>query len=322
LQNQPVADQQLQQMASELWGDVDGKTIKSRKVGKGMILNGLDMKEAFALIGCIPDCVLPEDRSIHYGHRSIKDGEIYFVTNQTAETKLVTPEFRVKGKQPELWEATTGNIRNLKAFDLKENTCAVPLKLAPYESVFVVFREPAGKSAGTAVEANYPEPKELADLKGPWTVTFNAAQRGPAEPVIFDKLTDWTTSNDDLIKYYSGTAFYTSQFKIDKLISDANVILDLGLFSAMAKVTINGKYAGGVWTAPYQLDINQFVKEGDNEIKIELVNTWVNRLIGDSKLPEKERLTWCPANPYKSDSKLQPSGLIGPVKILSVKYGN
>ena len=321
LQNQPAADQQLQQMSSELWGDVDGKTIKSRKVGKGMILNGLDMKEAFVLTGCTPDCILPEDRSIHYGHRTLKEGEIYFITNQTAETKLVTPEFRIKGKQPELWEATTGSIRNLKAFDQKENSTAVPLKLAPYESVFVVFREPVQKSTVTTLEANYPEPKELADLKGPWSVTFNAAQRGPAEPVVFETLTDWTTSGNDLIKYYSGTAFYSCKFKLAKLASDEKEIIDLGVFSAMAKVTINGTFAGGVWTAPYQLDISQFVKEGDNEIKIEVVNTWVNRLIGDSKLPEKERLTWCPVNIYKTDSKLQPSGLMGPVKILSVNYG-
>ena len=89
----------------------------------------------------------------------------------------------------------------------------------------------------------------------------------------------------------------------------------------MAKVTVNGSYAGGVWTAPYQLNINQFVKVGENELKIEIVNTWVNRLIGDSKLPAEQRLTWCPANPYKADSKLQPSGLLGPVKIQSINYG-
>jgi len=321
LQNQPAADQQLQQMASELWGDVDSKTIKSRKVGKGMVLNGMDMQEAFALIGCTPDCILPEDRSIHYGHRSLKEGDIYFITNQTAETKLVTPEFRVKGKQPELWEATTGRIRNLKAFDQKENSTVVPLKLAPYESVFVVFRQPAGKSSVTAVKANYPDPKELAELKGPWTVNFSSVQRGPEQPVVFEALTDWTLSQDDRIKYYSGTAFYTCKFKLDKLPSDEQVIVDMGVFTAMAKVTVNGSYVGGLWTAPFQLNIGQFVKEGENELKIEIVNTWVNRLIGDSKLPVEQRLTWCPANPYKSDSQLQPSGLLGPVKILSVKYG-
>jgi hypothetical protein len=278
------------------------------------------MKEAFALINRQPDCVLPDDHSIHYGHRTFDGDEIYFITNQTTETKMITPEFRVKGKQPELWEATTGNIRNLPAYEQKINTTSVPLKLEPYESVFVLFRNPVGMASQTGVEANYPVAVSLADVKGPWSVRFDVAQRGPDEPVIFETLTDWSTSNDERIKYYSGTAFYTCQFKLDKLVYDQQILIDLGVFSAMAKVTVNGKYAGGLWTAPYRLNIQKFVKEGENELTIEVVNTWVNRLIGDSKLPLNQRLTWCPANPYKPDNKLQPSGLMGPVRVIGVKY--
>ena len=320
LQNQPNADQQLQEMASELWGEVDGINIKSRKFGKGMIIHGMTMTEAFALINCVPDCKLPEDRSIHYGHRTMGSSEIYFVTNQTIETKLITPEFRVKGMQPELWEASTGSIRNLPAFDEKVNATAVPLKLEPYESVFVVFRKTSGRATVNGVEANYPIPTVLANLNGPWSVNFNASQRGPKEPVVFETLQDWTTSKDDLIKYYSGTAFYTKKFKLDKLPANEKIIINLGKFTAMAKVTVNGTYAGGLWTAPYQLDITKLVKVGENELKVEVVNTWINRLIGDSKLPVEQRPSWCPVNPYKPDSPLQPSGLIGPVRVLSVKY--
>ena len=320
LQNQPKADQQVQQMATELWGEVDGMNVKSRKFGKGMIMNGMSMEEAFAQINCIPDCKLPEDKTIHYGHRTLADGEIYFVTNQTAETKLVTPEFRVKGMQPELWEATSGNIRKLPAYEQKENTTGVPLKLAPYESVFVVFREQAGKSSANGVEANYPEPAQLVDFKGPWTVQFDPQQRGPEQPVVFETLQDWTTSSDDRIKYYSGTAFYTCKFNLDQISEGKSILIDLGSFTAMAKVNVNGTYAGGLWTAPYQLDITKLVKTGENELKIEVVNTWINRLIGDQNLPENQRKTWCPVNPYKADSPLQPSGLFGPVKISSVQY--
>ena len=320
LQNQPAADQQVQALAAELWGDVDGTTIKSRKFGKGMILNGMSMEEAFALINCVPDCKLPEDRTIHYGHRTSRSGEIYFVTNQTGETKLITPEFRVQGLQPELWEATTGSMRKLPAYEQKENTTAVPLKLAPYESVFVVFRHKAGPSKTTELKSNYPDPALLAELKGPWTVQFDASQRGPEQPVIFETLQDWTTSSDDRIKHYSGTAFYTNKFKLGQLPEGQKIVIDLGSFTAMAKVTVNGNYVGGLWTAPYQLDITPFVKIGENELKIELVNTWVNRLIGDLKLPEDQRKTWCPVNPYKADSPLQPSGLFGPVLITGVQY--
>lgn len=320
LQNQPAADKNVQLMASELWGEVDGVNVKSRKFGKGMIINGMDMRSAFTLINCVPDCKLPEDLSIHYGHRTLGNGEIYFVSNQTRETKIITPEFRVKGLQPELWEATTGYIRNLPAYEINENTTAVPLKLEPYESVFVVFRKTAAKASASGVEANYPVSAVLANIKGPWTVNFNASQRGPGEPVIFETLQDWTTSQDDRIKYYSGTAFYSCKFNLEKLPAAEQVIINLGEVTAMAKVTVNGTYAGGVWTAPYRLNITKWVKEGENDLKIEVVNTWVNRLIGDSKLPVAQRLTWCPVNPYTPANTLQASGLIGPVKVLSTKY--
>lgn len=316
LQNQPQADQQISKMASELWGNVDGVKVKSRKFGNGMVMNGMSMKEAFALINCVPDCKLPEDNSIHFGHRKLDKGEIYFISNQTSETKVVIPKFRVKGMQPELWEAANGYIRKLTAYTQNGNTTAVPLKLESYESVFVVFRKPAGKASSSDSKVNYPEPAIVQELKGPWTVTFDYLQRGPEKPVIFETLQDWITSNDDRIKYYSGTAFYNRKFNMPKLPTGEKVLINLGAVTAMAKVSINSSYVGGVWTAPYQLDISKFVKQGENELKIEVVNTWVNRLIGDSKLPVEERKTWCPINPYTPKSQLQPSGLMGPVSIM------
>lgn len=320
LQNQPFADQQVKAMAAELWGNADGVKVKVHKFGKGMVLNGMNMTEALAQINCVPDCKLPEDNSIHYGHRRLGNTEIYFISNQTEETKIIDPLFRIKGMQPELWEATTGYIRNLPAYQQNENTTIVPLKLEPYESVFVVFRNTAGKASESGIGSNYPEPFLLANLKGPWTVNFDTLQRGPSEPIVFDTLQDWTTSKEDRIKYYSGTATYNCKFHLDNITEGKKVMIDLGSVIAMAKVTVNGRYVGGVWTAPYRLDITKTVKQGENDVKIEVVNTWVNRLIGDSKLPVEQRRTWCPVNPYTKDSTLQTSGLLGPVRIQMLKY--
>ncbi len=320
LQDQPHADLQVREMAARLWGNVDGVNVKSRKFGKGFILNGMSMEEAFALIHCVPDCRLPGDLSVHYGHRTSAKGEIYFLTNQTGETRFITPEFRVKGMQPELWEATTGSIRKLPAYEQNGMSTAVPLKLAPFESIFIVFRYQAGPASARGVEANYPEPVLLTALNGPWTVHFDASQRGPEKPVVFETLQDWTTSSDERIRYYSGTAVYSSSFNLDQLPEGKRILIDLGSLTAMAKVTVNGSYAGGIWTAPRALDITRLVKAGANDLKIEVVNTWVNRLIGDQKLPEKHRPTWCPKNPYKADSPLQPSGLFGPVSVSSIMY--
>lgn len=320
LQNQPAADADVQKMAAELWGTVDGVSVKSGKFGAGNVLNGMTMEEALAFTHCIPDCKLPEDRTIHYGHRTMGNTDIYFLTNQTGERQTVTPEFRVTGKQPELWEAVTGSIRTLPAFEQKEESTAVPLTLEPYESVFVVFRKKAAPASTSELSANFPEAAEVIQLTGPWTVTFDAAQGGPAEPVQFDTLYDWTTSSDGLIRYYSGTAVYTLHFELDQLPAEDHLFLDLGRVTAMARVTLNGKPAGGIWTAPYRCDITRLVKQGTNEVTIEVVNTWVNRLIGDQNLPENERTTWCTVNRYKATDPLQPSGLMGPVSVLRIAY--
>ena len=166
-------------MAAEIWGDVDGVNVKSRKVGKGMILNGMTMEEAFALIDCIPDCRIPDEAPVHYGHRTLENGDIYFVSNQSDRTIEATPEFRVTGKQPELWSAATGEIRKLPAFEQKEGATAVPMKLAPYESAFVVFFDAAGQPSDGGVEANYPTPGQMA--RGPSTSsTRYAARRNPS----------------------------------------------------------------------------------------------------------------------------------------------
>lgn len=315
LQNQPQADQQVKAIAEELWAGVDGVTLKSRKYGKGRVLNGMDMTEALALINVVPDCKLPDDNLVHYGHRSLGDQEIYFLTNQTKETQVILPEFRITGKQPELWEATTGYRRILPAYEQKKNTTTVPLKLAPSESVFVVFSKTAGKAKTRDIAANYPKAELISNFNIPWIVNFDASQRGPEKAVVFETLIDWSTSDDERIKYYSGTAYYNNTFNLDKITENEKISIDLGALTAMAKVTVNGKYAGGVWTAPYRLDITELVKQGENQLKIEVVNTWVNRVIGDMKLPEKERKTWAPHLPYNAQSPLQPSGLFGPVKI-------
>ena len=83
---------------------------------------------------------------------------------------------------------------------------------------------------------------------------------------------------------------------------------------------VRKKILGGVWTPPYQLNITPFVKTGENKLKIEVVNNWINRIIGDMNLPENERTTWCFVNPYNANSKPQSSGLFGPVTVNNAEY--
>ena len=316
LQNYPESDQQVQESARVLWGQVDGSKVKSARSGKGMILSGMEMQEALDLIKVVPDCKFDDGDPALFIHRQMEDGDIYFISNQSDKTIAINPEFRISGKSPEFWDATTGRIRDLPAYLIKGETTTVPLKLEAFESAFIVFRKKSGKPAETSLAVNFPGQQILSELAGPWTVTFDAASRGPARPVVFASLQDWTTIINDSIKYYSGTAFYKTTFTLDQGNSQKKLFVDLGIVKVMAKVKLNGKDVGSVWTAPWKVDVSAASRPGENVLEVEVVNTWVNRLIGDSKLHAAARKTWCNVNPFNPVSLPDPSGLIGPVKVV------
>ncbi len=119
------------------------------------------------------------------------------------------------------------------------------------------------------------------------------------------------------IKHYSGIATYRKTFDSPRA-TGGRLVLDLGTVHEIACGRLNGRDLGTVWCAPWQVDISDAVKEGTNDIEIEAANLWPNRLIGDAGKPQAERLTWTiVAANYQADSELPPSGLLGPVRILT-----
>ena len=317
MENYQAADKQIQELAGKMWGNLD---VKRRNYGKGTILTDMTMSEAFEWMGIMPDCAFAERDPALYVHRRLNDMDIYFISNQSEQQIQINPQFRIKGMQPELWDATSGTIRPLPAFEQKGEITSVPIQLESFESAFIIFRK-KGKPLAANIQANYPQPESVINVTTPWNVRFisDEINRGPANPVIFDRLYDWSEHPDESIRYFSGMAVYTTTVGIPKK-SGQNLYIDLGKVTAMAKVKVNGQYAGGIWTAPYRVDISGFVKEGNNVIEVEVCNTWVNRLIGDQRLPENERRVKSIVSPWKADSPLQESGLLGPVTLYSVNY--
>lgn len=320
-ENYPGADNEVKQLASSLWGKLDGTNMKHANVGKGIIASGMQMQELFDLLNIIPDFEVAQNDPVLFIHRTQQDGDIYFISNQSEQAITINSTFRVKGKSPELWDPLTGTVRRLKAYTLQDNSISVPLKLESLGSAFIVFRNPVKESSSGDISTNFPGHESVCGIESPWIVTFNPAMRGPVNPVIMDTLRDWTQSSNDSIKYYAGTAIYKNKILINGITKGKTYYLDLGKTMVMAKVNVNGEYAGGAWTAPWRVNISDYIKEGENTIEISVVNNWVNRLIGDGMLPEEQRKTWCPLNPYNNNNhELQASGLIGPVSIYSVSY--
>jgi len=305
LQDFGVADQQVQGMADELWG-------------QGKILSGLSIQEAMDKIKVLPDFKLEQSAPVAFIHRKLSDGDLYFLSNQSDQEISFNASFRVAGKQPELWDAVKGTTRALPEYQIAAGATTLPLSLPPSGSMFVVFRENAGNSKVISGSKNFAAAIDLKELSGPWQVTFDTLMRGPKAPVVFEKLVDWTQRPEESIKYYSGTAYYQKTFKGERKQKGQRILLDLGSLTAVAKVKLNGVELGGVWTAPYQVDVTDALRSGNNVLEIKVVNTWVNRLIGDTRLPLEQRKTSLSYNPYRSNSALHPAGLLGPVMLKAV----
>ena len=240
------------------------------------------------------------------------DGDIYFLDNRDDHDETVNARFRVTGKSPELWHAETGKSEPV-SYSIADGRTTVPVHLEPWGTVFVVFRKLTTTPARTLPA--FAE-TTLTTVEGPWNVNFQEHRGAPAS-ITMDTLTAWNESADAGVKYFSGVGTYTKsiQASADWFLNGATIWLDLGDVENLAEVSINGVSLGVVWHAPYRVDVTKALKAGKNEITVKVVNTWVNRLIGDQQ-PNATKYTFADITPYTADSPLRPSGLLGPVVIV------
>ncbi|MGB8958888.1 MAG: glycosyl hydrolase [Candidatus Aminicenantales bacterium] len=379
----PGCDAEVERLAAEVWGDCDGTKITEHAFGSGRVvwvragvragstgpappagdtwsvgappLNEPEQYGDFAVVTAVLDemAVAPDfssDIPLRWAHRRDGATEIYFVANPEPLPLEATATFRVSGKRPELWDALDGTSRSLARYAVSGGRTSVPLRFAPHQSFFVVFREtaaPASTSGSTpASRANFPILEEITTLDGPWDVAFDPKWGGP-EKIIFGSLDDWSRRPEAGIRYYSGTATYTKMFDAPRAVAGSTVKsgrlwLDLGTVENIAGVRLNGRDLGVVWCDPWRVDITGAIKPEGNRLEIRVANLWPNRLIGDERepadaeyarggnlarwpdwllkgepRPSPGRLTFSTWKHYDQDSRLLPSGLLGPVRLLS-----
>jgi hypothetical protein len=302
----------------QLWGIMDGMSGNEHDYGKGKIYWGKPIEEVLAAQQTPPDFEhnMPEfDTDLVWIHRRDGDRDIYFVANQKDRPEDLMTSFRVEGKEAELWHPDTGLTE--PAEDKIENgRTSVPLRLDPCGSVFVVFQH-----ATSVLSRTLPHPvsSELATLEGPWRVSFPPNWGAPPQ-VRFNKLASWTENPDDGVKYFSGTATYTKDIVAPQswFKPGAKVILDLGAVKEIAEVSVNGKAVGGIlWKPPFRADVTLALKPGNNHLEVKITNLWPNRIIGDQQPNATKKYAWLDYRPFKANTPLLESGLMGPVKLLS-----
>ena len=365
-------------LVKKLWNDASERKVQEASLEEVLAQNGL--KPDFEFESENPSA------KIEFIHRMDENFDAYFLTNQTGKPVMVGGRFRIGHRQPELWDAVTRKITKAKSFAVEDGRMLIPLSLDAGGSIFVVFRgAPNGKDATwitydagnhlpndatvatddqaliaatpgeyvvtyvdggehrTTVEA-IPTPVEAT---GPWQVAFQAGRGAPAS-ITLERLASLSTHADSGVKYFSGTATYSTTLAIpqDKLGPDVRAYLDLGAVRDLAEVAINGKPVGVVWTAPFRVDVTEHLKPGENAVTVAVTNTWVNRMIGDEQIePDvkyatdgskftigrlaefpswfndpaavkaRKRISFPMWRHYEKDSPLLESGLIGPVTL-------
>jgi len=302
---------EFKRIADELWGSGSGE----RTVGKGKVFAGITAADAVKALKLDPDFeyVKPQpDTLLMFMHRKVSDGEIYWVDNRHDRDENVEVTFRVAGKAPELWHADTGVIEPA-SYKVVNGRTVVPLRLNGDDAVFVVFRKRATAPALTI--ANKKE-TQLATVEGSWTVAFQPNRGAPAQ-VTFDKLASWTDNSDPGVKYFSGMATYTKAVQAPAawFKPGAEIWLDLGSVANIAEVAVNGKPVAAAWRKPFRVNLTGALKAGANTLEVKVANVWVNRIIGDQQ-PGATKITTVQS--YRANSPLLPSGLLGPVKVVSV----
>ncbi len=317
--DKPLATPSLSDDASEfksitdrLWANEKGEN----KIGKGKILAGMTAGEALDAIKISPDFSYSkpqDDTKLLFVHRKAGNADFYWVNNRKASAQDLEAEFRVSGKEVEIWHPETGRIEKV-SYTIGEGSTKVPLHLEAEDAVFVVFRNKAKKASFTLPSATE---TQIASIDGPWTVKFQEKRGAPAE-TIFESLIAWNENTDKGIKYFSGIGTYlkTLTAPADWFNKGSELWLDLGSVKNLAEVIVNGQSLGIVWKTPFRVNVSEVLKEGDNSIEIRVTNLWVNRLIGDQQPDAGEKITYTTMRFYAADSPLLPSGLIGPVTLV------
>ncbi len=315
-----AAQRTFHALADELWGENPAAT-GTQAAGEGTLVWGRTSRAFLQSDGVAPDFAVvgaKKQLDYQYIHYTVDGADVYFVCNQTAQPKQVTCAFRVSGRQPERWDPVTGDITAARAFEQADGRTFVPLAFDPFGSCLVVFKNAVPVTKNGTERSNHPVRETACAITGPWQVGFDPAWGGPAS-VVFKELTDWTRHTDTGIKYYSGAATYATAFDITpdtgkRYWLQLNRVADVGI----AAVTLNGKDAGITWTSPFRVDITDELTAGKNRLDVTVVNSWQNRLIGDRGAPREKRYTQTNIK-IRSDWKLRPSGLLGPVVVLAEK---
>lgn len=294
LKQEAETEKRFQAAIDILWGN-------HHQWGKGQVISNKGIDEVLSTLSS-PDLIAD---GIQWLHRQAEGADWYYICPEKEKDFNGRIAFRCSGNA-EIWNPVTGTRQGIETRE-ENGYSYIDIEMPQAGSYFIVFTRDATPAIPTQ------QVKNCIALND-WKVSFPSGWGAP-ESIQTKQLLPWKELiNNEEGKAFSGTATYTTTFKLKKRDLASTYLLSLGEVEMIAKVTVNGKNIQTLWTTPFETDITNALQAGNNTITVEVTSSWFNRLVYDASLPEKERKTWVIAGPDKK-AELRNYGLLGPVTL-------
>ena len=251
------------------------------------------------LVGAIREMDIQDIRTVttepwlRYYHYTKDVYDYYMFFNEHPCNEINTTIQFNKSGIPICYNAMEHYLMNIQ-YEVKRGCPVINLKLMPYESVIIILGITEFKDIS---ESRIMQGKSSITMQVKWKVSISRAEDYPqfTEYCVMDKLENLNIYGR--LPNFSGTVRYEAEFEWK---DNHDIILELGEVYEIAEVWINGQNAGVKICPPYQYDISHLLEKGRNTIVIEVTNTLANQC----------------RDYFSTISAIEPTGLIGPVKLM------
>ncbi len=314
---------QLNDLKASLKWTVAGNGMQEMKMGKGTVLLSEDVQQALAYKGIEREALA--DTGLKFIRRDVEGDKYYYLVNHTDHPIDDLIPLNVEASSVIILDPQNGQ-RGMAEATVEDGKTLVRVNIPPGEAwvLRTTDQEAEGLMPWPYLE-NAGEPMALSNT---WQLQFTAG--GPALPAAqpLDRLVSWTALPDTNAARFSGTATYTTTFNLPEPSAD-DYLLDLGDVRESARVWVNDQEVGILWSVPYRAKIGKYLQEGDNTLKVEVVNLMANHI----RDLDRQGVEWRKYHeinfvnlnyePFDASGwEPQPSGLLGPVHIQPMKMDN
>lgn len=282
-----------------------GRVIATREYIKDMFPDCVLYPDVWELMSS-PLEFLGDTKGIRLGHRVSDNSDMYFINNETFETK-------------DVWVRVSEGayIVNLTDGSIVKNTDDTVKFTLQSGEMFVIMYTNAPVDTDTGCDGicrkvitdGYTIKKTKQFVIGE-NKSFSTKIDGEE---VATNLGNWKTFAGE---NFSGSCVYKTEFTLDEV--KENAYIDLGVVKYTCEVFVNGISCGVKVMSPYVFDISSCIKTGKNTLEIRVSNTAANEFYHTKEFEKFESWQLTPyhetAQGFHAESL--ESGLYGPVRLI------